>query len=105
MPDVPEPARRPRLRLLPPVVADVLARPVEGGDEAALLARLEQALAALPADDRTAVVSAFGYAGGAVGAAVELGVEVEDADAITRNGLQLLRAALDDLDAHGAPRG
>ena len=36
-------------------------------------------------------------------AAAELGVEVADADAITRSGLQLLRAALDDLDASGRP--
>ncbi len=103
-PEGPWPARRRRLRPLPPVVVDALARPVEGGDEAVLLARLEQALAALPDDERTAVVSAYAYAGGPVGAAVELGLEIEDADALTRNGLQLLRAALDDLDPHGAPR-
>jgi hypothetical protein len=34
---------------------------------------------------------------------MELGVEIGDADAKTPNGLQLLRAALDDLDAHGTP--
>jgi hypothetical protein len=28
---------------------------------------------------------------------------VADADAVTRNGLQLLRGALSDLDAHGEP--
>jgi DNA-directed RNA polymerase specialized sigma24 family protein len=71
--------------------------------EAELVRRLEVALAALPDTERTAVVSAIAYAGGSVGAAMELGVEVADADAITRNGLQLLRAALDDLDAHGSP--
>lgn len=38
-----------------------------------------------------------------MGAAMELGVEVADADAVTRNGLQLLRAALSDLDASGQP--
>jgi hypothetical protein len=28
---------------------------------------------------------------------------VDDADALTRNGLQLLRGALSDVDAHGQP--
>jgi DNA-directed RNA polymerase specialized sigma24 family protein len=76
---------------------------VEGSHEADLVFRLEQALAQLPEAERTAVVSAIGYAGGSVGAAMELGLEVEDADALTRNGLQLLRAALSDLDPHGTP--
>lgn len=71
--------------------------------EAALVARLEAALAALPEAERTAVVAAVGYAGGSVGAAMELGLDVADADAVTRNGLQLLRGALADLDAHGRP--
>jgi DNA-directed RNA polymerase specialized sigma24 family protein len=73
--------------------------------EAELVARLELALAALPDDERTAVIAAIGYAGGSVGAAMELGLDVADADALTRNGLQLLRGALDDLDAHGSPLG
>jgi DNA-directed RNA polymerase specialized sigma24 family protein len=71
--------------------------------EAELVARLEQALAELPEAERTAVIAAIGYAGGSVGAAMELGLEVADADAVTRNGLQLLRGALSDLDAHGQP--
>ena len=71
--------------------------------EAELVRRLEVALAQLPDAERMAVVSAIAYAGGSVGAAMELGVEIVDADAITRNGLQLLRAALDDLDASGRP--
>ncbi|HUR13291.1 MAG TPA: hypothetical protein VM097_02230 [Mycobacteriales bacterium] len=77
--------------------------PVADEQEAELVRRLEVALAQLPAAERTAVVAAIAYSGGSVGAAMELGVEVVDADAITRSGLQLLRAALDDLDAHGAP--
>jgi DNA-directed RNA polymerase subunit H (RpoH/RPB5) len=72
--------------------------------EAELVRGLEVALAQLPDAERTAVVSAIAYAGGSVGAAMELGVEIVDADAITRSGLQLLRAALDDLDAHGTPQ-
>jgi len=62
-----------------------------------VLHRLEQALAALPAAERAAVVAAHGYGEGPVGAAVELDMETEDADALARNGLQLLRAALGDL--------
>jgi len=83
---------------------DVDNHPAEvGSQEATLVLRLEQALAALPAAERTAVVSAIAFAGGSVGAAMELGLDPEDADAVTRNGLQLLRAALSDLDPHGVP--
>ena len=71
--------------------------------EAELVARLQQALTTLPEAERTAVVAAIGYAGGSVGAAMELGLEVVDADALTRNALQLLRGALSDVDAHGEP--
>jgi DNA-directed RNA polymerase specialized sigma24 family protein len=65
---------------------------------AELLHRLELALAALPPAERMAVVSAHGYGEGPVGAAVELDMDSEDADALTRNALQLLRAALSGLD-------
>ena len=76
---------------------------VDASHEAELVRRLEVALADLPEAERTAVVSAVAYAGGSVGAAMELGIEVPDADALTRSGLQLLRAALSDLDAEGVP--
>jgi DNA-directed RNA polymerase specialized sigma24 family protein len=66
---------------------------------AELLHRLELALAALPPAERTAVVSAHGYGEGTVGAAVELDMDGADAEALTRNALQLLRGALADLDA------
>lgn len=92
-----------RVRCMPPAEVDAHAL-LEQEQEAELVRRLEVALAQLPAAERTAVVSAIAYAGGSVGAAMELGVEVSDADAITRNGVQLLRAALDDLDAHGTPQ-
>ena len=91
-----------RVRTMAPADVDAHAA-ADASHEAALVLRLEQALAALPAAERTAVVAAIGYAGGSVGAAMELGLEVDDADALTRNGLQLLRAALADLDPHGAP--
>jgi hypothetical protein len=91
-----------RVRTMAPQEVDSHAA-APGSQEAVLILRLEQALALLPAAERTAVVSAIAFAGGSVGAAMELGLEVEDADALTRGGLQLLRAALSDLDPHGAP--
>ena len=91
-----------RVRCMPPNEVDNHAL-TEESQEAELVRRLEVALAQLPDAERTAVVSAIAYSGGSVGAAMELGVEVPDADAITRSGLQLLRAALDDLDASGQP--
>ena len=91
-----------RVRTMPPHEVDQHGA-LDGSHEAELVHRLEQALASLPEAERTAVVSAIGFAGGSVGAAMELGLEIDDADALTRNGLQLLRAALSDLDAHGTP--
>lgn len=87
---------------MPPAEVEQHAAQVESY-EAELVLRLEQALGQLPEPERVAVVSAIAFAGGSVGAAMELGLEVEDADALTRNGLQLLRAALADLDPHGQP--
>jgi DNA-directed RNA polymerase specialized sigma24 family protein len=93
-----------RVRTMAP--ADVDSHAAAPADhEAELVRRLELALAALPDPERTAVIAAIGYAGGSVGAAMELGLEIEDADALTRNGLQLLRGALADVDAHGTPLG
>jgi DNA-directed RNA polymerase specialized sigma24 family protein len=91
-----------RVRAMPPHEVDNHPA-AEELHEAELVRRLEVALAQLPDAERTAVVSAIAYAGGSVGAAMELGLEIVDADAVTRNGLQLLRAALDDLDASGRP--
>ena len=87
--------RPPRCRPVPPGVADRVVAPDPDSSEAALLHRLEQALAGLPDDERRAVVAAHGYAEGVVGAAMETGHAPEDADALARNGLQLLRAALE----------
>lgn len=98
------PDRPSKARTMAPAAVDARPAP-EDDDEAELHARLALALAALPEAERTAVVAHYGYAGGAVGAAMELGVELADADAVTRAGLQLLRGALADLDAHGAPLG
>jgi hypothetical protein len=41
---------------------------------------------------------AFGFGEGATGVADELSLPVDDADALTRNALQLLRTALGDVD-------
>ena len=98
------PERPSRVRCMPPHEVDAHASAV-ASHEAELVARLEQALRQLPEAERTAVVAAVGYAGGSVGAAMELGLELDDADALTRNAVQLLRAALSDVDAHGKPLG
>jgi DNA-directed RNA polymerase specialized sigma24 family protein len=90
--------RPPRCRPLPPSVVDAVVDTAPSTSRAELLHRLELALAALPPDERMAVVSAHGYGEGPVGAAVELDMDSGDADALTRNALQLLRAALADVD-------
>jgi DNA-directed RNA polymerase specialized sigma24 family protein len=101
--------RTPRLR---PIAANTIANNVsaaEGMSEAELLSRLEDALAALPPEERAAAVVAFGLGEGSTGVAVELDLETQDAEALARSALQLLRAALADVDAEdgvsGAPYG
>ncbi|MCW2614360.1 MAG: hypothetical protein JWN08_1354 [Frankiales bacterium] len=89
--------RPPRCRPLPSHVVEAVAAVDLGVSPPEVLDRLEQALAALPPAERAAVVAAHGYGEGPVGAAIELDLETEDADALARNGLQLLRAALADL--------
>jgi len=91
------PDRPPRCRPLPPHVVDAVRDGAPAVSEAALLDRLEHALAALPSAERAAVVAAVGYGEGPVGAAMEVELEPEQADALARSGLQLLRAALADL--------
>ena len=90
--------RKPRCRTLPPSFVAQIADLAPETSRAELLDRLDLALAALPPAERMAVVAAHGYAGGPVGAAMELEVDSEEADALARNGLQLLRAALAGLD-------
>ncbi len=87
--------RPPRCRPLPPHVVAGVGDVQPAMSEAALLDGLERALAALPAPERAAVVAAVGYAEGPVGAAMEVELDPEQADALARNGLQLLRAALE----------
>ena len=90
--------RPPRCRPLPPSVVAAVVDTTPSTSRAELIHRLEVALAALPPAERTAVISSYAYGGGPVGAAVELDIDSEDADALGRNGLQLLRAALADVD-------
>lgn len=92
-----EPAPRRRPVPMPSSVVAALraaAGPSGPDPEVELLDRLQAALAALPADQRTAVVAAHGYGEGPVGAAVELDCEVPDADVLADEGLAALRAAL-----------
>ena len=89
------PARPAKCRPLPPHVVDGhAASGPDGGDEAELLRRLDDALHHLPADQRTAVIASYAYGEGAVGAAVELDVETGRAHALSEHGLASLRAAL-----------
>lgn len=90
--------RPPRLRpIAPGTIADNV-RASEGVSDEELVARLYEALADLPPAERAAAVVAFGMGEGHEGVADELGIEAVDADALTRNALQLLRGALGDID-------
>jgi DNA-directed RNA polymerase specialized sigma24 family protein len=60
------------------------------------LSRLEDALASLPEAERHAVVTALGYGEGSARVAREQGLTEEQAEALTRSGVQLLRGALAD---------
>ena len=91
--------RRPRCRPLPAHVVEAVADASLELSHPELLDRLDLALASLPPAERAAVVAAHGYDEGPVGAAMELDTEVGEADALARNGLELLRAALADVEA------
>ena len=92
------PSRPPRLRMLPPHVVDAVRDQAPPESEAALLDRLERALRALPAAELAAVVAAVGYSEGPVGAAMEVELDPEQADALAREGLRQLRDAMADLE-------
>src|SRR4051794_37650274 len=90
--------RPPRLRpIAPGTIADNV-RASEGVSDEELVARLYEALAELPPAERSAAVVAFGLGEGHHGVAEELAIDLADADALTRNALQLLRGALGDVD-------
>jgi DNA-directed RNA polymerase specialized sigma24 family protein len=90
--------RPPRCRPLPAHVVEAVADAEPELSHPELLDRLDLALASLPPAERAAVVAAHGYDEGPVGAAMELDREIGDADALARSGLQLLRAALADVE-------
>jgi DNA-directed RNA polymerase specialized sigma24 family protein len=90
--------RPPRCRPLPAHLVEAVAAAEPTASPPEVLDRLDAALAALPPAERAAVVAAHGYSEGAVGAAMELDVETGEADVLARRGLQLLRAALADLE-------
>jgi DNA-directed RNA polymerase specialized sigma24 family protein len=90
--------RPPRLRPISPgTIADNVSAS-EGVSDDELVARLYDALATLPPAERAAAVVAVGLGEGAAGVAVELDLEPAEADALTRNAVQLLRGALADVD-------
>jgi DNA-directed RNA polymerase specialized sigma24 family protein len=78
-------------------------RASEGVSDAELVARLYDALATLPPAERAAAVVAVGLGEGPAGAAVELDLDPADAEAVTRNALQLLRGAMGDIDIDDMP--
>jgi len=88
---------KPRCRPVPPETLRHAAA-AEGTPKAELLERLEAALAALPPAERSAAVVAYGLAEGSAGVADELSLSTEDAEALSRSALQLLRGALSDVD-------
>ena len=90
--------RPPRCRPLPPSVVAAVIDTAPTTSRAELVHRLELALADLPPAERTAVIAAYAYGEGPVGAAVELDMDNGDADALSRSALQLLRAALADVE-------
>ena len=90
-----------RVRPISGNLIESAAAPHETVPDAELLDRLEAALAALPAPERAAAVVAFGLDEGADGVAETLGLSGEDADALSRSALQLLRGALGDVELDG----
>jgi DNA-directed RNA polymerase specialized sigma24 family protein len=83
--------------MAPGTIADNV-RACDGVSDEELVARLYDALATLPPAERAAAVVAFGFDEGPGGVAAELDLPAEDAEALTRNALQLLRGALGDID-------
>lgn len=90
--------RPPRLRPLPPDVIENAAVAGAGPTEAELVARLRLALATLPRAERAAAIVAFGLDEGTPGVGMHLDLDEEDAEALVRSALQLLRGALADVD-------
>ena len=89
---------------LPPEVVESLSDPtVDTTAAAELLERLESALRLLPAAERRAVLAAHADDGGVALVAEQLDLSPEEAEALTRSAVQLLRGALADLEPEAAP--
>lgn len=69
-----------------------------GTPDSQLLDLLEDALAQLPSAERAAVMTAYGYGEGSEAVASDLGLDHHEAEALSRNALQLLRGALAEAE-------
>jgi DNA-directed RNA polymerase specialized sigma24 family protein len=87
----------------PDVVAAVADPTADTTPPAELLERLESALRLLPAAERRAVLAVHADGGGVAEVAATLGLSAEDADALTRSAVQMLRGALADLEPDAGP--
>lgn len=97
------PERHHRPVPLPPDVVSAVGDLAAGRTpEAELLERLDAALRLLPAAERNAVLTAHSDSAGVAAVAAAYDLSPEDADALTRNAVQLLRGALADLEPDAA---
>ena len=69
-----------------------------GTPDSVLLDWLESALAQLPSAERAAVMTTYGYDEGSQAVGADLGLTDQEAEALSRNALQLLRAALAEAE-------
>ena len=90
--------RRPRLRPLAAALLEDVAATQPGTPDSELLDWLEDALAQLPSAERAAVMTAYGYGEGSAAVAADLGLDEHEAEALSRNALQLLRGALSEAE-------
>jgi DNA-directed RNA polymerase specialized sigma24 family protein len=93
----------PRLKPFAASLLEDVAAVTGGTPDAELLDLLEAALAQLPSAERAAVMTAYGYGEGSQAVAADLGIAEADAEALTRNALQLLRGALGDAESDETP--
>jgi DNA-directed RNA polymerase specialized sigma24 family protein len=87
-------------RDLPPTELTAIELVEQRLEEAELQRALLEALAALPTDQRVAVVAALGYAEGPAGAAMELDLDPHAAEQLAQQGLDALRHALSPFLTH-----
>ena len=83
---------------MPAVLLDEVAATHPGTPDSELFDLLDDALAQLPSAERAAVMTAYGYGEGSAAVADDLGLDAEEAEALSRNALQLLRGALAEAE-------